>query len=198
MRMLRPSMRKKNGEVFFNQKISFLTVLANCFLCVRKRNVHFESYIRDLDSKKPVIWMGDMNVAPTEIGKEDAFSIPYIYLIQSITRVDLANPKSNWNKTPGYTEAETTAFKNILQRADTEDANKFVDVWRHLHPTDKHYTYFSYRFNCRTKGLGWRLDMCTSLSLSYHRKNMQTFFSNASCISCSRVERKDDGSCQDV
>lgn len=31
-------------------------------------NTHFTAYIRDLDKKKPVIWMGDMNVAPTEIG----------------------------------------------------------------------------------------------------------------------------------
>ncbi|EGO18655.1 hypothetical protein SERLADRAFT_404075, partial [Serpula lacrymans var. lacrymans S7.9] len=30
-------------------------------------NHHFEVYIRDLDKKKPVIWMGDLNVAPTAI-----------------------------------------------------------------------------------------------------------------------------------
>lgn len=102
-------------------------------------NVHFDAYIRDLDSKKPVIWTGDLNVAPTEM--------------------DLANPKKNWNKTAGYTEAETTAFRKILASPDDISANKFVDVWRQLHPEDRHYTYFSYRFNCRTKGLGWRLDM---------------------------------------
>lgn len=31
-------------------------------------NEHFTTYIRDLDKKKPVIWMGDLNVAPTAIG----------------------------------------------------------------------------------------------------------------------------------
>ena len=31
-------------------------------------NQHFEAYIRDLDKKKPVIWAGDLNVAPTAIG----------------------------------------------------------------------------------------------------------------------------------
>jgi len=31
-------------------------------------NVHFDAYIRDLDSKKPVIWTGDLNVAATEMG----------------------------------------------------------------------------------------------------------------------------------
>ncbi|KAH7929707.1 hypothetical protein BV22DRAFT_1142070 [Leucogyrophana mollusca] len=103
-------------------------------------NQHFETYIRDLDKKKPVIWMGDLNVAPTAI--------------------DLANPKTNWNKTPGYTKDETEAFKNVLEPPESAtDAGKFVDVWRQRHPEDHHYTYFSYRFNCRSKGLGWRLDM---------------------------------------
>lgn len=80
--------------------------------------------------------------------------------------IDLANPKTNWNKTPGYTEAETSSFARILNTDESgEDhdpkGGKFVDVWRKLHPDLRHYTYFSYRFNCREKGLGWRLDMCT-------------------------------------
>ncbi|KAF8350575.1 Endonuclease/exonuclease/phosphatase [Amanita rubescens] len=101
-------------------------------------NLHFTKYIRDLEKQKPVIWAGDLNVAPTEL--------------------DLSNAKKNWNKTAGYTEAETSAFKNILNPPD-ENEPKFVDVWRRLHPQDRHYSYFSYRFNCRVKGIGWRLDM---------------------------------------
>lgn len=31
-------------------------------------NTHFEAYIRELDTKKPVVWTGDLNVAPTAIG----------------------------------------------------------------------------------------------------------------------------------
>ncbi|KAI0747276.1 Endonuclease/exonuclease/phosphatase [Irpex lacteus] len=103
-------------------------------------NLHFEKYIQELDKKKPVIWTGDLNVAPTD--------------------KDLSNPKPNWNKTPGYTEAETSLFARILEPPDAEEsgAKKMVDVWRHLHPELKHYTYFSYRQDCRRKGVGWRLD----------------------------------------
>lgn len=100
--------------------------------------------------------------------------------IDAFTPTDLKNDKSNWNKTPGYTKSETDAFARILNGTtedDSEDVNastsaaaskypKFVDVWRQLHPTDEHYTYFSYRFNCRSKGLGWRLDMC--MCCSFH------------------------------
>ncbi|KAG6878918.1 hypothetical protein C0992_006609 [Termitomyces sp. T32_za158] len=38
-------------------------------------NTHFDAYIRDLDKKKPVIWTGDLNVAPTEMGEELLWSI---------------------------------------------------------------------------------------------------------------------------
>ncbi|KAF5389809.1 hypothetical protein D9757_003703 [Collybiopsis confluens] len=103
-------------------------------------NIHFSKYLFELDKVKPVIWTGDVNVAPTGL--------------------DLSNSKQNFNKTPGHTEAEITAFKNILNPPNSDpNAPKFEDVWRQRHPNDKHYTYFSYRFNCRQKGIGWRLDM---------------------------------------
>ncbi|KAI0082604.1 hypothetical protein K474DRAFT_1632758 [Panus rudis PR-1116 ss-1] len=114
-------------------------------------NKHFEVYIRELDKKKPVIWAGDLNVAPTELGMHHRYVSSYA------ESGHLANPKTNWNKTPGYTEAETSSFARILNPPDSSDG-KFVDVWRNLHPEKRHYTYFSYRFNCREKGIGWRLD----------------------------------------
>lgn len=38
-------------------------------------NQHFETYIRELDAKKPVIWTGDLNVAPTAIGESNNRSL---------------------------------------------------------------------------------------------------------------------------
>ena len=32
-------------------------------------NTHFQNYIRDLDKIKPVVWTGDLNVAPTSMGQ---------------------------------------------------------------------------------------------------------------------------------
>lgn len=43
-------------------------------------NVAFEKYLRGLDAKKPVIWGGDFNCAPTE--------------------KDIRHAKPNWDKTP--------------------------------------------------------------------------------------------------
>ncbi|KAF9520470.1 hypothetical protein BS47DRAFT_634127 [Hydnum rufescens UP504] len=104
-------------------------------------NSAFEAYIRELDTTKPVIWLGDLNVAPTS--------------------KDLKNDKTNWNKTAGYTEAECTAFARTLAKSSRGEGNEgpqFLDIWRELHPNEEAYTYFSYRFNCRTKQIGWRLD----------------------------------------
>ncbi|CAG8475727.1 7004_t:CDS:2 [Funneliformis caledonium] len=93
-----------------------------------------EKYLKQLDEKKPVIWAGDLNVAHKPI--------------------DLARPETN-KKTPGFTPEERRDFDRILN----EGKNKFVDTWRHFHPnTLRHYTYFSYRFQCRSKIIGWRLD----------------------------------------
>jgi exodeoxyribonuclease III len=55
------------------------------------------------------------------------------------------------NKSPGFTDAERESFTQILESG-------FVDVYRHLHPETTQYTYWSYRFNAKTKNKGWRLD----------------------------------------
>lgn len=55
------------------------------------------------------------------------------------------------NKSPGFTDAERKSFSDIL-------ASGFVDSFRELHPKEQQYSYYSYRFNARAKGKGWRLD----------------------------------------
>ena len=51
----------------------------------------FRNFLVELDKKKPVIMCGDLNVAHLDI--------------------DLANPKSNKNKTPGFTDEERDNFR---------------------------------------------------------------------------------------
>jgi exodeoxyribonuclease III len=82
--------------------------------------------------KKPIVWGGDMNVAPEEI--------------------DLARPKENLNKTAGFTDAERNSIK------ETWKLHSMVDVYRHMHKEKQEFTYFSFRFNAKQKNLGWRLD----------------------------------------
>ncbi|KAG9303526.1 hypothetical protein G9A89_018422 [Geosiphon pyriformis] len=91
-------------------------------------------YLWQLDQQKPIILAGDLNVAHKEI--------------------DLARPKGN-HKTPGFTPEERKGFETLLNDGQT----KFIDTWRHLNPgITGIYTYYSYKFQCRTKGIGWRLD----------------------------------------
>jgi AP endonuclease-1 len=76
--------------------------------------------------------MGDMNVC-----RED---------------IDLTRPNENRNKTAGFTDKERQSFEQQLQ------SGLLYDCWRELHPEKQQFTYFSRRFNCRSKGIGWRLD----------------------------------------
>ena len=52
-------------------------------------------YLKKLEQTKPVVVCGDLNVAHQEI--------------------DLKNPKSNYNKTPGYTQAEIDGLTTMLE-----------------------------------------------------------------------------------
>ena len=91
----------------------------------------FRNYLLELDSKKPVIVCGDMNVAHKEI--------------------DLKNPKTN-HKNPGFTDEEREKMTVLLDSG-------FTDTFRHLHPDDTdRYSWWSYRFHAREKNIGWRID----------------------------------------
>ena len=90
-----------------------------------------KNYLSKLDAEKPVVFNGDLNVAHQPI--------------------DLANPKSNYNKTPGYTQQEIDGLSNLLGAG-------FVDSWRHQHPEEVKYSWWSMRSGARAKNIGWRLD----------------------------------------
>jgi len=90
----------------------------------------FLAYMKELDKKKPVIFMGDLNVAHTQD--------------------DLANPKKNKGK-KGFTAEEREGIDNII------GAN-FVDSFRIFTKGNGHYTWWSYFANARARNIGWRID----------------------------------------
>ncbi|KFB35487.1 AGAP009587-PA-like protein [Anopheles sinensis] len=91
----------------------------------------FQKYLVELNSKKPVILCGDMNVAHEEI--------------------DLANPKTN-RRNAGFTQEERDGMTKMLSLG-------FVDTFRRLYPDrERAYTFWTYMSNARAKDIGWRLD----------------------------------------
>ena len=90
----------------------------------------FLAYLKRLDSLKPVIVCGDLNVAHQEI--------------------DLKNPKTN-RRNAGFTDEEREKMSVLLD-------NGFTDTFRFLHPEEVTYSWWSYRFKAREKNAGWRID----------------------------------------
>ncbi|KAI8379273.1 Endonuclease/exonuclease/phosphatase [Radiomyces spectabilis] len=102
-------------------------------------NEYMEKHIRSLQKAgQSVIWAGDLNVAHTPI--------------------DIARPSTN-ERSAGFTIEERQDFSKVLAKSEEGDEPGLIDSWRHFHPdTQGHYTYYSYRFRCREKLIGWRLD----------------------------------------
>lgn len=91
----------------------------------------FLSYLKGLEENRPVIFCGDLNVAHQEI--------------------DLKNPKTN-RKNAGFTDEERGKMTRLLE-------NGFVDTFRYFYPDQKEiYSWWSYRFQARSKNAGWRID----------------------------------------
>lgn len=89
------------------------------------------NHLIKLEAKKPVMLCGDLNVAHQEI--------------------DIARPKSNYNKSAGYTQREIDGLTAHLEAG-------YVDSWRVQHPEEVKYSWWSYRMGARKKNIGWRLD----------------------------------------
>ena len=91
----------------------------------------FRNYLVELDTRKPVIVCGDLNVAHQEI--------------------DLKNPSSNRGNA-GFSDEERESFGKLLEAG-------FTDTFRHLNPDATGlYSWWSYRFNARKNNAGWRID----------------------------------------
>lgn len=87
-------------------------------------------YLVSLDKLKPVIYCGDLNVAHNEI--------------------DLKNPNSN-HMNPGFSDAEREKFSKLLESG-------FKDTFRELYKDLQIFSWWSYRFQSRSKNIGWRID----------------------------------------
>lgn len=92
---------------------------------------NFREYLKTLDTKKPVVLCGDLNVAHNEI--------------------DLKNPKTN-RKNAGFSDEERAKMTELL-------GSGFTDTFRYFYPdAEGIYSWWSYRFKAREKNAGWRID----------------------------------------
>ena len=98
----------------------------------------FRAFLKALESKKPIIVCGDLNVAHKEI--------------------DLKNPKTN-RRNAGFTDEERDKMSVLLDSG-------FIDTYRHFYP-DKEgaYTWWSYMGKARANNTGWRIDyfLCSKI-----------------------------------
>lgn len=90
----------------------------------------FLAYCKELETKKPVIFCGDFNVAHTPD--------------------DLARPKENVGL-KGFTNEEREGFDNMVK-------NGFLDTFRMFTRGNGHYTWWSNFNNARARNIGWRID----------------------------------------
>lgn len=79
---------------------------------------------------KKIIICGDFNIAHREI--------------------DLKKPQENANRS-GFLPIERQWIDRLIE-------NGYVDTFREIHPKEVKYSWWSYRFKSREKGIGWRID----------------------------------------
>ncbi len=91
----------------------------------------FLKYLNSLKAQKSVILCGDLNVAHQEI--------------------DLKNPSSNHHNA-GFTDEERACMTTLLGAG-------YIDTFRFLYPdAGDIYSWWSYRFQARSRNAGWRID----------------------------------------
>lgn len=91
----------------------------------------FLEHVKELETTKPVLFSGDLNVAHAEI--------------------DLANPKANVGK-HGFTNEEREGF-DLIEKAG------YVDTFRAAFPEKTEaYSWWTHWANARARNVGWRID----------------------------------------
>ena len=91
----------------------------------------FLDYIKSLEKQKPVVVLGDFNVAHKDI--------------------DLARPKPNYNKSAGYMQEEIDGLDNYTKAG-------LLDSFRVKNEEVTKYSWWSYRGGARDRNVGWRID----------------------------------------
>ena len=91
------------------------------------------NYLKRLsqDNNVPVVYTGDLNVAPGELDIHD---------------------KKNRDKVAGASKEERQAYKELEQAG-------FVNAFRVLYPETRKYSYFSNFANSRQNNKGWLIDL---------------------------------------
>ena len=87
-------------------------------------------FMQQLQTQKPVIFCGDLNVAHTEL--------------------DLARPKENIGK-KGFTTEERNGLSAFIETG-------FTDTFRLFEKENGHYTWWSHFAQARERNIGWRID----------------------------------------
>ena len=93
-------------------------------------NPKMNEYINELRKKKPVVWAGDLNVAHEDI--------------------DIFRPEGH-ELIAGFTKEERAWFSSFLNQG-------YIDVFRHLNPNKKQFSFFTQYGNAKAHNCGWRLD----------------------------------------
>jgi exodeoxyribonuclease-3 len=99
------------------------------------KKMEFLSFIQNysqnlLKEHKNIILCGDVNIAHEEI--------------------DIHNPKGN-QKNSGFLPEERQWVSDFLSLG-------WIDAFRYIHPQEKKYSWWSYRFQARSQNKGWRID----------------------------------------
>lgn len=106
-------------------------VLARLDWRINTWDIAFFNFILKLQSIKPIIICGDLNVAHNEI--------------------DIKNSKKNL-RSAGFTIEERNSFNKLINNLNLSDS------FRHLYPNEIKYSYWSYLKKSREKNIGWRID----------------------------------------